>query len=607
MKKISLLFSSLCFCFLLDAQISYIEENFESEQFPSLWERSQQMGSDGWLIGDSADIATAFWHIPATNHFIASNDDVCNCDKSEDIFWMAPMSIPAAQKIFISFDAYLDGLLSANAQLIYSTDGGNSYSTLRNVPTANVWTSYTWDLGTNLSGQTIQLGFLFNDAGTWSTGVALDNIRVFPPPERDIALGFFPLHKFQEVSSLPIQINLSNQGSTSVDDITLSFFVNGSRLSQETFQSLGLVPLADTILTFASSWTPNSGTYEWEARVELVNHQPDQQSSNDSLSKFMYVANRLVAGKALVEHFTQTNCFTCAEQNPSFFRLLEREQEHAIAISYHTFWPGMNNDPMHLFNPIQQRSRIGFYGIDAVPQALIQGGFVQEGSFSGAPNGVKAEDLQQISELKSPVDIQLDFSFQQNEIQAIASAEILLKPDASNWRFFVALVQEEVIWSSPPGSNGEREFSSVFRSFLTDPEGESLDNLIQGDSLHMSWTYPIDGPLINQDLSLVGWVQDIETREVVSVSQTFLPLPNDFQEPSSLRILVHNNFLTIKGIEPNLANKHLTILDMQGKRIWSGTLAPEEETIHISSMSEGIYLLSIQVDQEVFSQKIVIQ
>ena len=51
---------------------------------PDLWSQSTLSNDGGWLNGTSSDLQSEWWGIAPHGTFVATNDDACDCNKSED-------------------------------------------------------------------------------------------------------------------------------------------------------------------------------------------------------------------------------------------------------------------------------------------------------------------------------------------------------------------------------------------------------------------------------------------------------------------------------------------------------------------------------------------
>lgn len=105
-----------------------VSEDFESRTLPPNWSLDAQAGSTGWEFGSADDLSPASWKIPARSGIAASNDDDCDCDKRKDLLWLPSVQPANGARLFLQFDAYLDGFFGSVGKVVVSRDGGSSFS-----------------------------------------------------------------------------------------------------------------------------------------------------------------------------------------------------------------------------------------------------------------------------------------------------------------------------------------------------------------------------------------------------------------------------------------------------------------------------------------------
>jgi len=153
--------------------------DFENGLLPSNWSTTTNAECDnpGWFIAQ--DASSAYFPIPAGNdYYIATNDDLCNGDGSNDMLFTGPIQLPNAY-ITLSFLRFFTGNYSQEFQVLASLDNWeNSIELLSlDIYDGNVeeWLIEKINLD-SYAGQTIDIAFRSNDNGNWASGVALDEI-----------------------------------------------------------------------------------------------------------------------------------------------------------------------------------------------------------------------------------------------------------------------------------------------------------------------------------------------------------------------------------------------------------------------------------------------
>ena len=87
------------------AQVIF-QEDFESGTFPFGWTQETNATDGGWLIGSSSGLSSQFWPIAAngSTRIAATNDDGCNCDKSQDRLITPPLDFTGLSGIALQVD-----------------------------------------------------------------------------------------------------------------------------------------------------------------------------------------------------------------------------------------------------------------------------------------------------------------------------------------------------------------------------------------------------------------------------------------------------------------------------------------------------------------------
>lgn len=220
----------------------------------------------------------------------------------------------------------------------------------------------------------------------------------------------------------------------------------------------------------------------------------------------------------LFEHFTNASCAPCASQNPIFEEnIMDKNKGNYIHIAYHTVWPG--RDPMNAYNKEEVDTRVKFYGVSAVPTIVMEGN-----RYSGAPSGVTQDLLDRTSVESSPLRIRVTESSDGTHRTVQATFTSLGPVPTAGIRMRAAVVESEVNYASAPGTNGEKDFSNVFRRFLTTAAGEEFTPAAIGESVTQSWEYEYD--LAEWDTTrifTVVWVQLDGTHDVINASKSSIP------------------------------------------------------------------------------------
>jgi hypothetical protein len=220
----------------------------------------------------------------------------------------------------------------------------------------------------------------------------------------------------------------------------------------------------------------------------------------------------------LFEHFTNASCGPCASQNPIFDQnIRSKNKGNYIHVAYHTVWPG--RDPMNAYNKEEVATRVSYYGVNGVPDMIMQGN-----QYKGGPMNVSQEMLDRVSAQSSPLRIRLRESSNGAQRTVHATLTSVGPVPSAGLRVRALVIESEVEYGSAPGTNGEKDFPNVFRRFLNTAVGEVFAPAAVGESVELTWTYDLD--LAEWDttrINAVVFAQLDGSKEVINAGTTSLP------------------------------------------------------------------------------------
>jgi hypothetical protein len=237
-----------------------------------------------------------------------------------------------------------------------------------------------------------------------------------------------------------------------------------------------------------------------------------------------FIISAQASRRVLVEEATNASCPPCATQNPAFDALMQQNSDIVAVIKYHSSWPGY--DPMYSHNTTENTARISFYGINSVPRAIVGG------IFNGAPNQVTQSMLNSYAAEPSPFEeIAIYHYLSPNEDSIHTFMRIRAAQDysLSSMRWFCVVVEKHVSFSSPPGSNGEKEFYDVMKKMLPGSGGSPLkSNWSDGEYEMIFQSWKLANVYDNEQLGIVGFIQNVNNKVAiqsgVSSDEPFAPL-----------------------------------------------------------------------------------
>ncbi|MCD4735020.1 MAG: T9SS type A sorting domain-containing protein [Bacteroidales bacterium] len=231
----------------------------------------------------------------------------------------------------------------------------------------------------------------------------------------------------------------------------------------------------------------------------------------------------------LLEQFTQASCGPCATWNPTIQALLDANPDKITAINYHVSWPGY--DPMNNHNPQDPGARVGYYSVSGVPHSVLDGNF-----FSGFPSGWNINTVNTRYAVPSPFELEINQYIPASEDYVDVTLLIKAVDNISgDIHAYIAVIEKNITFSSPPGSNGEKNFHNVLKKLLPKKTGKQLPTSFEtGDYVILQSTWEFANVYDVNEIAAVSFVQNDGTKEVhqaanSSEDQISAPYNNDVE------------------------------------------------------------------------------
>lgn len=287
MKYLFLFLASLSFG-VLHAQLIF-QENFESGSLPDGWSIESNATDGGWNIGTASGISSGFFGIPDndTGFLIGTNDDECNCDKSNERLFMPAIDLSDVNSailrfnLFYSNDNYQGAQESAEVEI--STDNSN-WETLKVLLGNDSWNSQSIDLENYIGNETVYIAFKYDDDGGWVYGMAIDEVVVEVPALLEANLLEVAAKAYGESNkAFPMTATVYNQGISTITALEMSYSVNGGDAVTENFDNLNVVSFSDQVFEFSMPWIPTeAGIKDVEVKITAINGTIDENTSNNT-------------------------------------------------------------------------------------------------------------------------------------------------------------------------------------------------------------------------------------------------------------------------------------------------------------------------------------
>ncbi len=315
-------------------------------------------------------------------------------------------------------------------------------------------------------------------------------------------------------------------------------------------------------------------------------------------------AEAQVPKKAIVEHFTNSNCGVCAGNNPGIRTTINGFGANVLHLSFYPSSP-YSTCFFSMQNAIENDARTNFYGLyGGTPQLAM--------------NGVSIARQNLNAGLATAVTQTTNFAINSRQrrltTDSVAVTVVIKKVSSgtnTSALLFVGVAEDTIARTT---GNGETMHYDVFRKALTNVVGNAITlPAAVGDSLVFNYRYKALAAWNQQRLNVITILQNTnktlinaaKSPDIVNFTSTenlAIQEKNIFYPNPSNGILYLDNADDFKTIYKN-DFKTLRIFDSFGKMIYTNNNLPN--SIDISNFANGIYILQIENGAQVYSQKIV--
>lgn len=212
----------------------------------------------------------------------------------------------------------------------------------------------------------------------------------------------------------------------------------------------------------------------------------------------------------LAESFTSTTCGPCGSQNPAFDALLKSNEDKITSIKYHMNWPAPGNDPMYHHNPTDNNAKRSYYNINSVPHVHLDGNF-----YNGTPSTINQTRINNAAAIPSPFEIRMQHRLSEDQDSVYVTMMIRATEQVTGQLVaHIAVIEKEIHFTSPPGTNGEKDFYNVMKALLPSKNGTSLPDFIAGSYVVIEASWKLQNVYNISQIAAVGFVQDNTNKHV---------------------------------------------------------------------------------------------
>ncbi len=239
----------------------------------------------------------------------------------------------------------------------------------------------------------------------------------------------------------------------------------------------------------------------------------------DTVNSVNLLLQQIAAPKLiLLEDFANVSCAPCVISNKIIEKLIHQTYGKAklVVVKFPTNFPSPN-DPFYLANKTDADSRISYYKVLSAPSVFVDG--IEK---TTATDSVSIKQKIDLRLLQTPV-----FGLEVNKLVTGSNLdiEVLITPlDASVSTDFlllqVVIIESEISFVTPPGSNGETKFYNVMRRMLPNNAGTSLLTMDISKVNNFNFQTTINASWQSSQINVVAFIQNTQTKEILQAAST---------------------------------------------------------------------------------------
>lgn len=457
------------------------------------------------------------------------------------------------------------------------------------------------------NGTTIRIAFRCK--GTNAGVVGVDNVQTeLMVPKTDVSADLIQMDNIVlGSSSTPVQLVVTNKGTTTVTSIKASYSVDGGTAVSETFP-VSLIYGTSATLNFSTKITGTSvAAHTVVGTIEEVNSAPDADPTNNTTNKSFSTASKSVSRSGLMEEFTSSTCAPCASFNSTFDPLILSIKANDPAtkfniIKYQMNWPAPGNDVSYNGDGSARR---GYYGVSGIPDHYTNGGFGGNGDLSEI-NGSKT----------APAFMDITGTYVVKGDSLIS--EVTVTPHftgTGNYKLHMAAT--EYHYTNPGATTTQKEYYHVMRTMLNAGAGTTVTSWTAGVAQNFRWATKYTKGTVAQlsntfwgspiNGNLIVFVQDQSDKSVMQ-SQS-VPATWPLSVPNVNSVISHTSVYPNPAIDrtsivfklESATNVSVNVVDATGRTVYSvpeQQLSSGNQTVEIptAAFAAGVYLIKLNAD-----------
>lgn len=360
-------------------------------------------------------------------------------------------------------------------------------------------------------------------------------------------------------------------------------------------------------------------TYSITITISNVNGGGETNLDDNELSKDITINSNFIQRKVVLENFTTCECDNC----PPIHTLLENyvdTEDNAILVAQHA---GYFTDDMTI---PENTELLVFYndgGSTYAPALMIDRYHYDTGLTGGAadpgpvfwPGESTTATTDRIDErLSLPAFIDLNINGEytsKGSLELDITGEIIDDVSGDDLRLLVYILEDGLIYEQSGGTS-DYEHNNVLRDAISGTFGDAgiITANTSGTQFSNHYTYTTDDSWVVDNLYIIAFVAnyddlDVNNREILNAEEVKLTnlIPLSVNEVNSNISVYPSPAKDIINVR-NASNSVITLIDISGSTVINQEIGSDIETINVSDLSSGLYILRFVNENKVTERKI---
>jgi hypothetical protein len=269
------------------AQVVF-SEDFNSGTLPVEWQINSNATDGGWRVGTSQSLSSQNFGIETNEtSIVGTNDDGCNCNKSNEYLISKPIDLSAIDAAVLKFDLFYGDQIyegvQEDATAEISLDGTN-WTVLEDLHGHGGWDQHIINITEYAGNSSVYIALRYDDNGGWLYGMAADNVIIEVPNTLDVDLVDLESKEFGEIGKeFKVGGTVLNNGIETITSLEIQYTIDGGNPVVEVIDGISIEAFTYSNIEFSERWLPTAeGEQIVSVEILNVNGTTDENIDNNS-------------------------------------------------------------------------------------------------------------------------------------------------------------------------------------------------------------------------------------------------------------------------------------------------------------------------------------